>query len=441
MKKKKSIYIIIAIIVVSCVTAGAIAWISCANTTPEEQTSEKTGEYKADVVELKNQTDSVNYAFGLVNGAQIKMYYLPNDSTKEGLNELMNAIQNSYDGKAEELSEAALIGKSLAQSVKSTENVGLAGNSAWTFNENTFFQGFVNGLYGDSQIFDKANAEDFFMTQFELSATSQDTTKAEATITGQCPNTVKQIKLSNNIDSLNYAFGYLNGTEVVMYYLTDDSTHKMKQEVIAQINIELGKKIKYPELIDLGEQIGKSLKDQEQTGLIGISKLDCNYELIKQGLINGLLGEETQWNSDSAYEYFNQTLMSIQYGDSKKEGEDFLAENTKKEGVITTESGLQYEVIKMGDGKKPTANDNVKVHYHGTLIDGTVFDSSVQRGEPIIFALTQVISGWTEALQLMPVGSKFKLYIPSDLAYGAQQAGQIPPYSTLIFEVELLGIE
>ncbi|MBQ2291007.1 MAG: FKBP-type peptidyl-prolyl cis-trans isomerase [Paludibacteraceae bacterium] len=215
----------------------------------------------------------------------------------------------------------------------------------------------------------------------------------------------------------------------------------MKQEIIAQINIDLEKKIKYPELIDLGEQIGKSLKDQEQTGLIGISKLDCNYELIKQGLINGLLGEETQWNSDSAYEYFNQTLMSIQYGDSKKEGEDFLAENTKKEGVITTESGLQYEVIKMGDGKKPTANDNVKVHYHGTLIDGTVFDSSVERGEPIVFGLNQVISGWTEALQLMPVGSKFKLYIPSDLAYGAQQAGQIPPYSTLIFEVELLGIE
>ena len=133
--------------------------------------------------------------------------------------------------------------------------------------------------------------------------------------------------------------------------------------------------------------------------------------------------------------------MSIQYGDSKKEGEDFLAENTKKEGVITTESGLQYEVIKMGDGKKPTANDNVKVHYHGTFIDGTVFDSSVERGEPIVFGLNQVISGWTEALQLMPVGSKFKLYIPSDLAYGAQQAGQIPPYSTLIFEVELLGIE
>jgi FKBP-type peptidyl-prolyl cis-trans isomerase FklB len=134
-------------------------------------------------------------------------------------------------------------------------------------------------------------------------------------------------------------------------------------------------------------------------------------------------------------------MRSIKFGDSRAAGETFLAENAKKDGVTTTSSGLQYEVIKMGKGKKPTATDRVKVHYHGTLIDGTVFDSSVQRGEPIIFALTQVISGWTEGLQLMPVGSKFKFYIPQHLAYGAQQAGQIPPYSTLIFEVELLGIE
>ncbi|MBR1996526.1 MAG: FKBP-type peptidyl-prolyl cis-trans isomerase, partial [Paludibacteraceae bacterium] len=109
--------------------------------------------------------------------------------------------------------------------------------------------------------------------------------------------------------------------------------------------------------------------------------------------------------------------------------------------VTTTESGLQYEVLKMGKGKKPAATDRVKVHYHGTLIDGTVFDSSVDRGEPIVFGLNQVIKGWTEGVQLMPVGSKFRFYIPQELGYGAQNAGSIPPYSTLIFEVELLGIE
>ena len=134
-------------------------------------------------------------------------------------------------------------------------------------------------------------------------------------------------------------------------------------------------------------------------------------------------------------------MNNLKYGDTKAQGEQFLAENALREGVIVTESGLQYEVIKMGKGKKPSATDRVKVHYHGTLIDGTVFDSSVERGEPITFGLNQVIAGWTEGLQLMPVGSKFKLYIPQELGYGSRNAGSIPPYSTLIFEVELLGIE
>ncbi|MBQ5925386.1 MAG: FKBP-type peptidyl-prolyl cis-trans isomerase, partial [Paludibacteraceae bacterium] len=119
----------------------------------------------------------------------------------------------------------------------------------------------------------------------------------------------------------------------------------------------------------------------------------------------------------------------------------FLAENAKRANVVTLESGLQYEVITEAIGQKPVASDKVKVHYHGTLIDGTVFDSSVRRGEPATFGVTQVIQGWVEALQLMPVGSKWKLYIPYQLAYGEQGAGQmIAPYSALIFEVELLEI-
>lgn len=125
----------------------------------------------------------------------------------------------------------------------------------------------------------------------------------------------------------------------------------------------------------------------------------------------------------------------------KVKGEKFLAENKTKEGVQTTASGLQYEVITEGTGEIPTAESMVKVHYHGTMIDGTVFDSSVERGEPAQFGVSQVIAGWTEALQLMPVGSKWKLFIPEDLAYGSRGAGQaIPPYAALIFEVELLEI-
>ena len=124
-----------------------------------------------------------------------------------------------------------------------------------------------------------------------------------------------------------------------------------------------------------------------------------------------------------------------------EEGREFLAENSKKENVITLESGLQYEVIKTGEGAKPTLNDQVTTHYHGTLIDGTVFDSSVERGQPASFPVSGVIKGWTEALQLMSVGSKWRLFVPHGLGYGERGAGpQIGPYSTLIFEVELISI-
>jgi len=124
-----------------------------------------------------------------------------------------------------------------------------------------------------------------------------------------------------------------------------------------------------------------------------------------------------------------------------EEGNKFLEENKGREGITVTESGLQYEVLTEGTGAKPTAADQVRVHYHGTLIDGTVFDSSVDRGEPAVFGVGQVIPGWTEALQLMPIGSKWKVYLPSNIAYGERGAGgDIGPNSALIFEVELLEI-
>ncbi|QHT66124.1 FKBP-type peptidyl-prolyl cis-trans isomerase [Rhodocytophaga rosea] len=124
-----------------------------------------------------------------------------------------------------------------------------------------------------------------------------------------------------------------------------------------------------------------------------------------------------------------------------KEGEDFLKENSKEEGVVTLPSGLQYIVLKEGFGPKPTLTENVTVHYHGTLIDGTVFDSSVEKGEPLTFTVNQVVKGWQEALQLMPMGAKWKIFIPSQLGYGARARGdKIKPNSVLIFEMELLSI-
>ena len=155
------------------------------------------------------------------------------------------------------------------------------------------------------------------------------------------------------------------------------------------------------------------------------------------------------FTDDDANGYINMYAMKAQAELLKEENKDFIAENeaflnenSTKEGIITTESGLQYKVVVMGDGEKPLESDKVRVHYTGTLIDGTVFDSSVERGEPTEFPVNGVITGWIEGLQLMPVGSKFLFYIPQDLAYGVRSAagGQIQPFATLVFEVELLDI-
>ena len=155
-------------------------------------------------------------------------------------------------------------------------------------------------------------------------------------------------------------------------------------------------------------------------------------------------GEKPEMTYDEAKQVINDffTQMQREVNDrNRAEGEAFLAENKKKSGVVVLPSGLQYGVLTEGKGKKPAATDRVQCHYHGTLINGEVFDSSIERGEPAVFGVSQVIPGWVEALQLMPEGSKWRLFIPSDLAYGENGAGgKIAPNSTLIFDVELLKV-
>jgi FKBP-type peptidyl-prolyl cis-trans isomerase FkpA/FKBP-type peptidyl-prolyl cis-trans isomerase FklB len=180
--------------------------------------------------------------------------------------------------------------------------------------------------------------------------------------------------------------------------------------------------------------------------LAGFPGEPINVDLLITGLATGLKGDSAalKMSVEEAQSYVQSYLMTAQtreFEKTKAEGDAFLEENKAKSGVITTESGLQYQVITEGTGEKPTETDQVKVHYHGTLLDGTVFDSSVERGEPVTFGLTQVIRGWTEGLQIMPVGSKYIFWIPSDLAYGERGSGQvIKPNSALKFEVELLEI-
>lgn len=186
----------------------------------------------------------------------------------------------------------------------------------------------------------------------------------------------------------------------------------------------------------LGMGIGQNLLSM---GVKGMSVED-----FVKGLIDVLEGNKTELTHSEAQKVVNehfQKLAEEAYAVNKQAGEKFLAENAKKEGVVVLPSGLQYEVLAEGNGKKPSAADRVQCHYEGTLIDGTIFDSSIKRGEPAVFGVNQVIRGWVEALQLMQEGAKWRLYIPYDMAYGEHGAGEmIPPYSALVFDVELIKV-
>lgn len=193
------------------------------------------------------------------------------------------------------------------------------------------------------------------------------------------------------------------------------------------------------------EKLSYALGMSMASSLVNSGLNDINVEAFSKAVADVISKSELEMSPQEANEHIQVYFSKKQEEELKKNTEDgriFLEENAKKEGVVTLPSGLQYEIITEADGEIPTATDKVKCHYHGTLITGEVFDSSVQRGQPAVFGVNQVIKGWVEALQLMSVGSKWKLYIPADLAYGAQGAGEmIGPNTALVFEVELLGIE
>lgn len=266
--------------------------------------------------------------------------------------------------------------------------------------------------------------------------------------------TVKPVVIKNQMDSLAYTMGmaqtqglrdYLTGKMEMDTAYFDDFIRGLK-EVATSTD-------KKQNAYHLGILIGQQLNSQMLKGvneeIFGKETTQSiDKDLYLEGFIAGTMGKGGIISVDAAQKYVQENMEKIkdknleqQYGANKEAGIKFLAENKTKEGVVTTASGLQYKIITKGTGEIPTADSKVKVHYKGTLLDGTEFDSSYKRNEPATFGAGQVIKGWTEALTLMPVGSKWELYIPYDLAYGSRDAGPIKPFSTLVFEVELLGIE
>jgi FKBP-type peptidyl-prolyl cis-trans isomerase FklB len=312
-------------------------------------------------------------------------------------------------------------------------------------------------------------------------------------------SSVPKASLKNQVDSLSYSYGVTMADQGLGQYLEQlgvlqstssieydyqmkiasaDSLEKesLRKELAAKIDsvnrinapkmnqfikglkegINLDEASAYAQGLSVGIQFSQQMLPQ-LNGMVFSedSTKKANVNQILSGLISTLKNEQLAINKMDASAYiqdeFNKAqerqmkaqeeTLKEQYSEEIAAGDAFMKENSQREEVVTLPSGLQYEVIKEGKGAVPTDTDRVKVHYHGTLIDGTVFDSSIDRGTPQSFGVNQVIPGWTEALKLMPVGSKWRIYVPYNLAYGSADRGTIKPFSNLIFDVELLEIE
>lgn len=382
-------------------------------------------------VSVKTQSDSINYALGAANAGGIRQYVLMADTADiTKVNEFCKGIEKSLKKQT------------------SAERIAIEGYRMGISMSKEIETGF---LFNDSTIPAK---KDLIISSFKAQLNREECfTNAEEgmkyfqNIMGASMQTGEPANLTpEQADTINMLLGIINGNGARKFILGADTTKKDIKAFVAEFEKGL-KNANDNELFVKGLEIGSNLNQQFSRSeyLFNDSTIELKLNIIKVALLDNLKKEaNVLMNAEEATEWLNKTMEAKEAEKNKAlsaEGEAFLAENAKREGVFVTESGLQYEVVTMGEGEKPTAESTVKVHYHGTLIDGTVFDSSVQRGEPIEFPLGGVIKGWTEGLQLMPVGSKFILYIPYQLAYGERGAGElIAPYSALIFEVELLDI-
>lgn len=395
---------------------------------------------KAPQAHLDNEMDSLSYAMGLSQTKGLKSYLATQaklDTTKMG-----DFVKGFLEGTAaKELSpkqkaiEAGVnLGNQIRGSKEAIDKQVFASDSTKSLNLKEFVKGFL------------------------AASVEKDTTLNAMTASAKVSEGVKALKDSVNTvnaDSLSFLMGVAQSRGFEQYltsqlHVDEDQigtfATAFKKSVFSNPSVA-------EKAVSMGKQIGNQLATQMFANLnkeLGgnDSVTVFNQDNFIAGFVAGATSTNELMDVDSAATYVQTAMKSIQenklleqYGDNKKAGEDFLEANKAKDGVVTTPSGLQYKVLKKGRGKIAGPADKVKVHYEGTLLDGTVFDSSYERKEPATFSPNQVIKGWQEALTMMPEGSTYELYIPQELAYGERNAGKIKPFSALIFKVELLKVE
>jgi FKBP-type peptidyl-prolyl cis-trans isomerase len=379
---------------------------------------------------LSSETDSLNYAYGLGTGASFVRYFKA-DTTKANYEAFLKGFKQGFDSVSDteiEKTNAILSGISFKENYKDgyLKDRGRVIDSSFVANKKLIEKTVFDILAGKDSIigFDARTAQQYM---YKLYAQQSDS--------------VKQKLTAEQLDSLNIAFAVAQSSGIIAN--VPDST---KADFIKNFK----KGLKFTSAAKKYNTLGFISAIQLYKGLLtaDTSVLIFKPEIMITGVNAGLLNDHTIFTSENAADYFNKHIINRMFGKNKTEGEQFLSENGKREGIQVTASGLQYEVIREGKGVKPTVQDTVKVNYEGMLLDSTIFDSSYQRGEPFSFSVNGVIPGWKEGLQLMSVGSEYKFYIPYFLGYGEHgnqnpMTGQfsIEPYETLIFKVELLGVK
>ena len=389
---------------------------------------------------LTNELDSLSYTMGITNSQGLLDYAtsrlgIDSASTADFINGIQEGSSDVNDKQKANLA-GMQIGQQLSGDMYESINKQLfRGDSVNSLNKAQFITGFMQGIEGKSSV----KVEE---------ASTYVRTKAEAIQ----KDTVKTAMDANVLDSLSFMMG-LSNTQGLMDYATGrlgvDSAHVSEfiKGIQEGTKVSDSKQKAHLAGMQIGQQISGEIFSSINNQMFGEDQKGLSKENFLAGFLEGTRGTNTI-SMDDALAYVNTKAQAIKdkalekkYAEYKKQNEDFLTNNKNKEGIKTTESGLQYRIVTEGKGEVPTKESRVKVHYKGTLIDGTQFDSSYDRKEPTTFKANQVISGWTEALTMMPVGSKWELYIPQELAYGSRDMGEIKPFSTLIFEVELLSIE